>query len=419
MDVIQKAVQLVEDGHVDEAIAILSNFSTTCSDDEKVVIAELYIEWGFFDEASKLLEQLLHTHQNNSELKIMLASIYTELEQDEKALDLLEMIEQEDPVYIHALLQLADLYESQGLYEVAERKLLAAKEIEPDEIIIDFALGELLFSIGQYNRAITFYEKVLQHETEIIDININERVAECLAALGQYESALLHFESINSENPDTLFKHGLIAYYANRSSVAIQIWNNLLERDPYYHTVYVNLGYALYEEGQFNDAYDIVKKGLKVDEYNKEMYLLASKITYAQGEFEQSEQYARQAIELDSDYKEAVLFLVELFKNNDEYEEIVELIKSINKLNIYDPDYEWELARAHYELESYDDALQIYKDIYNDLKNNSVYLKEYGYFLTEEGLFNDAIDVFSTYLLLVPDDDEVRMFLERLETSNN
>lgn len=420
MNVIEKAIQLVEEGHIEEAMDILDRHLTTCSDDDTALVAQLYMEWGFFEEASTLFEQLLQTYIDNDELRVILASIYIELEKDEQAFELLDMIDKDDPAYAQALLQQADLYESQGLHEVAEQKLLEAKEIMPDEIIIDLALGELLFSIGEYNRALTFYERVVKKEEEIAHVDIKERMAECLAALGQYETALSYYESLEDDNnPDTLFKHGLIAYYAERNVIAIHVWNNLIKLDPYYHSVYVNLSQVLYEEEQFEEAFNIIKKGLKVDEYNKELYLLASKVTFALNLSDESEHYAREAIKLDVDYKEAILFLVNMLKNDENYEEIVNVIRGINEAHTYDPDYEWELAKALYELESYEESLKIYGDIYNDLKNNSIFLKEYGYFLTEEGQINEAIDVFTNYLQLIPDDEDIILFLERLETSAN
>src|SRR5699024_11877433 len=82
-------------------------------------------------------------------------------------IELLTSISEDDPAYLQALLQLADLYQSEGLFEVAESKLLEAKNIQPDEPIIDFALGEFFFSTGEYQRAIIHYEKLPDHMTEI------------------------------------------------------------------------------------------------------------------------------------------------------------------------------------------------------------------------------------------------------------
>src|SRR5699024_6862897 len=115
---------------------------------------------------------------------------YIEMEHDEAAIDLLDQIKEDDEAYVQALVQMADLYQAQGLFEVAEQKLLLAKQKEPNEIIIDFALGELLFSTGAYQKAIAYYERILVHEHEVANVSIYDRLAEAYAAIGEYEEAL-------------------------------------------------------------------------------------------------------------------------------------------------------------------------------------------------------------------------------------
>src|SRR5699024_11277913 len=174
-------------------------------------IMETYYEWGFFEEGITLLEQLLEKYPGEGELMIPLTEMYIELQKDEEAVQLLNEIKKEDPYYLEALLLLADLYQAQGLFEVTEQKLLEAKKLAPDEIVIDFALGEFLFSIGQASRAIPFYEKVIGQTEELNGIEIGERLAESHATLGHYDEALAYFIALESENPDILFKYGFTA----------------------------------------------------------------------------------------------------------------------------------------------------------------------------------------------------------------
>ncbi len=77
-----------------------------------------------------------------------------------------------------ALLLEADLYQLQGMPEVSERKLLQAKELLPDEVIIDFALGELYLSARTKPRSHFKYIKVLKQEEEIGGVSIHQRIAE-------------------------------------------------------------------------------------------------------------------------------------------------------------------------------------------------------------------------------------------------
>lgn len=413
-----KAVQLLESGQSEEAINLLKKCTPTASDDEKFTIAEIYSQWGFLQEASRILQQLLKQYPDESDIKIMLADIYIELEDDKSAINLLDDIKKDDPAYIQALLQLADLYQVEGLYEVTEQKLLEAKELSPDEPVIDFAIGEFFFSIGDYKRSIIYYEKLLTQSSEFAGVSIHARLAEANAGSGEYETALEYFKKLKTKNPDLLFKYGMTAYYADRKDIAINVWKKLIEIDPYYHTVYYELAKAYQDEELIEEAYSTCKKGLKMDEFNKELLYLSGVIAHQLHKNNESIDYIERAIELDPDYKEAILFMVEMFKSNDEFEEIIELIERVKEFGATDPLYDWELARAYREMDdmSLDDkALRFYTEAYDMLKTDLEFLKEYGYFLAEIGKVIDAISVLKSYLKLEPSDTEVEEYVVRLE----
>ncbi|SFA73903.1 Tetratricopeptide repeat-containing protein [Lentibacillus halodurans] len=414
---IMEAVHLMESKQSDKAISLLEDYLPKADDEEKFTIAELFIQWGFLAEAADILQELIHRFPNESEIKIMLADVYIEQDNDEEAINLLNEIGEEDPDYVQALMQLADLYQVQGLFEVAEQKLLAAKHYEPNEPIINFALGELLFSNGDYREAITYYEKILAVAKEIANVSINDRLAEAYAASGEYETALETYQDIDSEDPDTLFKYGFTAMHAGRRDIAIQAWKHVIEQDMYYHTAYYQLAKAYEDEDMMNEAYDTAKQGIQVDEFNKELYFFAGSMAHQLGKEDESEKWVREAVTLDPDYKEAVLFLIELFKQQDKQDHIIDLIADIQNMGASDPLYEWELARAYNEIESLNNALKHYQEAYNSLNQDSDFLKEYGYFLTEEGRVDSAIQIFEAYLRIQPLDADIEEYVERLKHS--
>ncbi|TFJ93819.1 tetratricopeptide repeat protein [Lentibacillus salicampi] len=412
---IMEAVHLMEAKQSDKAISMLEDYLPNADDEEKFTIAELYIQWGFLTEAIDILQELTQRFPNESEIKIMLADVYIEQDNDGEAINMLNEIDEDDPAYVQALMQLADLYQAQGLFEVAEQKLLAAKHYEPNEPIIDFALGELLFSNSDYREAITYYEKILPVAKEVANVSINDRLAEAYAASGEYEKALETYQDIDSEDPDTLFKYGFTALHAGRRDIAIQAWKHVIEQDMYYHTAYYQLAKAYEDEEMIDEAYETAKQGIKVDEFNKELYFFAGSMAHQLNKDDESEKWVREAVTLDPDYKEAILFLIELFKQQEKEDSIVDLVNDIKKLGANDPLYEWELARAYNELESYNDALKRYQEAYNSLNQDSDFLKEYGYFLTEEGRIDNAIQIFEEYLLQQPLDPEIEEFVQRLK----
>lgn len=418
LEKLEEIVQLFEIGQVEEALQLLQDFMKHATDEQMFTISEIYSQFGFFEEAINVLELLLKKYPNEGQILAGLAHMYIELEEDDKAIQLINDIDQDDPFYGQSLLHLADLYQAQGLFEVAEQKLLEAKEIYPDEFIIDFALGELLFSIGQTSRALPFYERVLKETDQVNEVLIEERIAESYALIGKYEDALAYYSHINSKNPNTLFKYGMTAFQQKQFRLAIRVWEELLEVDPYYHTVYRELATAWKEEGMVQEAYDTVKKGLMYDAFDKSLYLLAGQLAVQLKNNKQAIQYLEEAIALDPDYKEAIIALISLYKLEGEFEQIIAFMTA-NELDVSDePIYHWELARTYNELEMYDKAVRYYEMANEFLQHDVDFLKEFGYFMMEEGQTDIALDALEKYIYKEPSDEEVLSHIERLKFSS-
>lgn len=413
MNNIEQAMQLMENNKISEALDHLETTLPNANAEEKFSIAELYIQWGYVQKAEKILLQLQTEFPEETDVTLLLADIYTELENDDQAIYLLNQIDESSDAYIQALLQLADLYQAQGFFEVAEQKLLTAKQLEPNEPVIDFALGELLFSAGDYKKAIIHYQHVLP-TTEMASISIYERLGEAYAELGEYEQSLPFYQEIDSKSSDTLFKYGLAAYYADRLDISINAWEDVLGEDPYYHAAYYHLAKAYMEEERNDVAYQTAKKGLEYDEFNKELYYVAALLAHKQRDDDASEKYVREAISLDPDYKEAIVFLIERLKEADKHSHIIELINELKNTGSFDGLYEWELARAYNETEAYTEASDHYQEAYKMLYDDSDFLKEYAYFLTEDGDIPNAVHVLKKYMNQEPEDTETEEFLRRL-----
>jgi len=418
MNNIERAYELMKNNEYHLALDLLNKTLPTATADEKFTIAEIYKTWGFLDEAKQLLIELHEQFPEESEIIISLSQVYIDQENDEKAMILLNKINKSDPSYLEALIQLADLYEVQGLYEVSEAKLLEAKQIAPDEIVIDFALGELLFSIGKYERSITYYERVLVTKEIFNDVSILLRLAEAYAGIGEYEKSLHFYHLVDDEDPNTLFKHGLTAFYAKEQQIAIQQWKRLLSIDKYYHSAYVYLVKAYQEEGLLNEAFEVATDGLHIDAYNKELYYLTGQLAHQLGQTKASIEYISEAIALDPEYKEAVLFLVNYYNELFQYEQIVDLLRDLNEMGAREPLYDWELAKAFVELEKYDLATIHYEKAYPLLEHDSRFLREYAYFLVEEGNIKGAIKIFEQYLAIEKNDYDTSAYVKRLIEDN-
>ena len=200
-----------------------------------------------------------------------------------------------------------------------------------------------------------------------------------------------------------------------RDDVTIKVLKQLLLKDPYYHTAYSLLAEAYDRQGLIKEAYNTLKQGLEYDEFNKELYYHLGILLQKLNRLDESESMFQEAIALDPDYKEAILSLIAQWKDDNKNELIVDLIHDIKNIGSVDPLYEWELGRAYNELDERKQALNAYKQAYTNLQDDPEFLKEYGMFLYEEGEHQEAVNIFRTYLVMIPDDYDIIAFTERID----
>ncbi|WP_027408566.1 tetratricopeptide repeat protein [Anoxybacteroides tepidamans] len=414
---VEEIVQLVESGEVEKALALIPKVKAEASDDEKYMLAEQLFSWGVLDEARAMMEELALRYPDEGEVRLFLAEIYTELDEEEKALEILADINEDDPLFPRACLLAADLYQMQGLEEVSEQKLQKALERLPDEPLLEFALAELYFSTGQYQKSIDLYQKVLEQETSIAGTFIPERLAESFSLLGEFEQALPYYEQTLQEKIDshTLFGYGFTAFQAEYYQTAIEKLTELKELDRDYAPLYLYLAKAQEHEGQLAKSYETAKEGLLVDEWNKELLLFAGKIAIKLGKAEEAEAHLRKAVEIDPGYIEALLALASMLMHDERYEAAIDFIEQALQQGEYDPQFEWVLARAKHKLEMYSDALNHYQEAYTFFKNDVEFLEEYGYFLIEDGDRERAKAMFQQIVRLDPAHTEAAQMLLELE----
>ena len=254
MNSVDKVIQLLKKGELAEAHSHINRITSSESEEDILTLAEEILQLGFIDEAKELYEHLLELYPGEGELIVSIAEILIDCDQEDEAMLMLEKISPEDDMYPSSLLLEADLYQLQGMPEVSERKLLQAKELLPDEVIIDFALGELYHQQGRNPEAISTYIKVLKQEEEIGGVSIHQRIAESLSETGEFEEALPYFEKALSHQLEinTLFEYAFTAYQAGMYKIAIKKFTELQELDPEYHSMYLYLAKSYEHEEEID-----------------------------------------------------------------------------------------------------------------------------------------------------------------------
>ncbi|WP_240732946.1 lipopolysaccharide assembly protein LapB [Jeotgalibacillus sp. S-D1] len=408
-------IQYLHEGKLEQALNEFSKIKAGGTDDEKFELAEELFQLGFHEHAKELFQLLIQSYPDEGELKVLLAETLVELDDTEEAILQLDDISKGDEFYPRSLLLAADLYQMQGLYEVSERKLLLANRTLPGEPIIHFALAELYNEQGKFLEAIRHYKEITKAGLEeVAGVQINQRLGECYSAGGAFEESLPYYEKAleNNREINTLFGYGFTAFQSAHYQTAIEIFSELVEADPEYHSAYTLLAKAYEHEERLDDAMDAAENGLKADPFNKELYLFAGKLALKQGNEGKSENYLRESIAIDPNYLEAGLLLNRLLIKQERAEDVIELIQHIENAGESDPQFRWDAAKAYEWMEEFDKASNEYTQAYVVYNDHIDFLEDYGAFLLEESRVKEAHTI---YAKLVKKDPTNADWLERLE----
>src|SRR5213079_2488168 len=116
------------------------------------------------------------------------------------------------------------------------------------------------------------------------------------------------------------------------------------------------------------------------------------------GEEEEAEKFLREALALDPGFTEAAIALNSIFFKQEKYDQVIDLLSTIEIQEESEPQFLWDAALAYQQLEEYSKALTKYESAYNFFKNDEAFLTNFGYFLIEEGKNDRAAEIFKQLL---------------------
>lgn len=388
-------------------------FKRALKEDDAETLLELaeYLESiGFLPQAREIY---LQERESYPEVNINLAQIAIEDGDIEGAFLYLDTISPESEAYLSALLVMADIYDMEGLTDVAREKLLLASEIS-DEPLVVFGLAEIELELGNFNQAIKEYAKLDNREIlELTGISTYQRIGRAYASLGKFEVAIEFLEkAIEIEYDDgTIFELATILYDQGEYQKANVYFKQLDTMNPDFEGYEYVYAQSLHEENKTEEALRLVQKGLSKNEFDTNLLLAASQLSYELHDSKQAESYLLKAKDVAVDDEDVLMRLTNLYLEEERYEDVVALSRD----NIDSVLTKWNIAKAYQALEADKKALKLYDELATDLADNPEFLQDYAYILREFGQKERAHQVAERYLQLVPDDVNMVEFLNENE----
>jgi len=387
-------------------------FVKALENDSSDLLYELatYLEGiGFYPQAKEIYLKIV---ENFPEVNLNLAAIASEDGQIEEAFAYLEEIQADSDWYVSALALKADLYQLEGLTDVAREKLLEALTYSEDPLLI-LGLAELDSELENYQEAIKGYAQ-LDNRTiyEQTGISTYQRIGFAYAQLGKFETAIEFLEKALELEYDDLTAFELASLYFDQEEYqkAVLYFKQIDTISPDFEGYEYGYSQALHKEHQVQEALRIAKQGLEKNPFETRLLLVASQFSYELHDASGAENYLLTAKEDAEDTEEILLRLATIYLEQERYEDILDL-QSEEPENLLT---KWMIARSYQEMDDLDSAYEHYQELVGDLKDNPEFLEHYIYLLRELGYFEEAKANAQTYLKLVPDDVQMQELFERL-----
>ena len=388
-------------------------FAKALENDPSDLLYELatYLEGiGFYPQAKEIYLKIV---EDFPEVHLNLAAIVSEDGQIEEAFAYLEEIQPDSDWYVSALLLKADLYQMEGLTDVAREKLLEALTYSEDPLLI-LGLAELDSELENYQEAIQGYAQLDNRSIyEQTGISTYQRIGFAYAQLGKFETATEFLEKALELEYDDLTAFELASLYFDREEYqkAVLYFKQLDTISPDFEGYEYGYSQALHKEHQVQEALRIAKQGLEKNPFETRLLLAASQFSYELHDASGAENYLLTAKEDAEDAEEILLRLATIYLEQERYEDILDL-QSDEPENLLT---KWMIARSYQEMDDLDTAYELYQELAGDLKDNPEFLEHYIYLLRELGYFEEAKVNAQAYLKLVPDDVQMQELYERLQ----
>ena len=395
--IVEQIQNALEEQELEKVYSLFHQFMDEVTEDnieELIDLAAFSASSGFFDEARQAYLLLTQFEPEESAWTILLAEILVNQGEYDQALSVLYDIPEDNPNYPSVLVILSELYKAQGYYDVAERKLLLAKELAPEEAILDFYLGTLLFESGSMERSVQYLERFLKnsHEETGEENRARELLVEASLEMGNVEplQELVSDEGLESASNELLISIAKHDVQEGNYDHAEKNYQEVLSRDEENYEALLGLSHIQMFKHEYLKAIMSLSKITETYPYEKEPFFSLGVSYLSIGQMEKGQEALKQAYELSPESFEILQAYTEVLLYQEEFEEVQDILAQEIEEGLENGQIFYLMARAKEGLEEFEEALEFYQKASVELEDSVEFIIDYVRFLREEGRIAEA-----------------------------
>lgn len=253
------------------------------------------------------------------------------------------------PGFVLLYCLIGEIYRTMGRYDDAICEYKMAIWLDSLNITAYRALCQVYEEQGDYDNAVEIYKKLILIQPHLAEYHSN--LANIMYLKGEMKEAVSHYQNAITINPNITWT-SIIAqtlgyvFQENMKDMdaAISAYQSAYILTPKDMDIYINLGSAFYEKGEYDNALTVYRRAIELEPCNAKIHCNLGYLYWGKGEIDEAIKAYETAIKYDKTYDIAynnlgVIYLDDLGRVQKAIELFEEAIK-------YNPNY----ALANYNL---------------------------------------------------------------------
>lgn len=243
-------------------------------------------------------------------------------------------------------------YQKEKQYQKTYTLFKKAIELAPQDVFLQYYLGNLLYDMGQYKSAIQIYDTILESDPYETQIRIAR--AKCYGKTGNINRAIKDYQVVLALYPESRqAQFGLYTLLWGKKNLneTIKTFYPLNKNFKPDAKLYNNLADMIYQKGMVRDAVAVYKKSIAVSPKSEQAYVQLFNIYELEGQKAEAYELAKLA--------------------NKNLPQNKEIMKIYRRANMNSLSKNSATALSYMEKKQYDKAIKIYQQI--EPKDASIY----------------------------------------------
>lgn len=354
---IKKAKFAVYDGEYSQALEILDKSLSEYDFDLYLLKIECYLQLELYAEAYALTNEMLEKEDSEAPETVFaeLGFVHVEADCFKEAITYFLKSLKYDPENIDVLSDLAYSYEMQDDFEAAIETTNKILDIEPYTYEAWVNMGKLYSLSEEYEKAIDAFDFALTINDS--DSNVLKLKAHCLSLSGRAGEAIEIFDGLLKSNTEDHSIYFLLAECYQSLDMFDEALHILSQYEKIKGETAESLSrkaYVFYQQGEYNKASYIVRKGLRNHPDFSDLRMLAGEIAFKEEHFEEAKEFYMSIYSEDNDNFHLIDRLALVSIKEEDYEKAAYYTEKLLDIDSNNGAVKERLALLYFELDDKD-----------------------------------------------------------------